>query len=789
MNVGAERNPNPSNGSDLSTPPTHSASASQGASLVPVVDAGAGRSGYLVSSLHYHGTETGTGAPGLSGTPSMSALMQALRRRWLLALGLALAGAGLTVAAVLFLFPAKYVAQVRLQVSSRGEAPVFGGGNPEETEFAIYKANMAAMVKSPWVLNAALNQKTAQGQPIKDLSIVRDKGAGAVDWLEMALKTDFLLGPEILRVTLAGDKPDEVASLLNAVAKAFVEENDQRESARRQQRMEQLAAKQRELESELGELRKQARVLEKENKLEDKETRHARYAAALAKLAQYDQAVLKNSLDQISAREEVSVLKDRLTKIDKLPVSEEKLDEGLKISIEAKGVYKQLEDVEFAIQQIRLTAKPELVQGLLTQELRKKDDLRKRLIELREQLRPDLERQARAKAADEMSERLVKLTDNLTSLVKQEEVLTAEYGKVQSEVAKLAPAAQSESPTLVNLRDKVSTKQASLELVAKTITLMRAEVQNPRVTLMQAANEPSAKDMSRQTKLGGAGAVAMFLVVLFSVAFVEYRSGKISAADEVAQGLGLSVVGTLPARPRGTATTSSARPHAANQPAARSAKEGVFESQLTEAVDGIRTMLLHAARTENLRVIMISSAAVGEGKTTLASQLASSLARAWRKTLLVDGDLRSPAAHEVFGLPGEPGFSEVLRGELEAAAAIQPTSLGRLWLLPAGRWDSHAVQALAQDQIRNLMEELKQQYDFIIVDSAPLLPVTDSLLLGQHVDGVLLSVLRDVSRAPAVAAAQQKLHQLAIRTLGAVVIGAGDNLGKLGYTYVGAGRG
>ena len=105
------------------------------------------------------------------------------------------------------------------------------------------------------------------------------------------------------------------------------------------------------------------------------------------------------------------------------------------------------------------------------------------------------------------------------------------------------------------------------------------------------------------------------------------------------------------------------------------------------------------ARTDNVHVIMITSAGIGEGKTSLASQLAASLARSWSKTLLIDGDLRHPATHTLFKLPLEPGFSEVLRGEASAGRSRQADALSRLWLMPAGHCDAHAVQALAQDNV------------------------------------------------------------------------------------------
>jgi capsular exopolysaccharide synthesis family protein len=274
--------------------------------------------------------------------------------------------------------------------------------------------------------------------------------------------------------------------------------------------------------------------------------------------------------------------------------------------------------------------------------------------------------------------------------------------------------------------------------------------------------------------LAGAGGVSMFGLVLFGVAFLESRTRRISMTDEVSRGLGISVVGALPAVPARARVPATAQ---------TTAKDQALQAQLQEAVDGVRTMLLHAARSEELRVIMVTSACGGEGKTSVATQLAASLARAWRKTLLIDGDLRSPAAHKLMEVPCEPGLSEVLRGEVTADDAIRPTPVSRLSILPAGHWDNPAIQALAQDNVATLFEQLKSQYDFIIVDSSPVLPVADTLLLGQHMDGVLFSILRDVSRAPEVYAAQQRLAPLGIRTLGAVVIAMSNDLSSRAHQY------
>ncbi len=169
---------------------------------------------------------------------------------------------------------------------------------------------------------------------------------------------------------------------------------------------------------------------------------------------------------------------------------------------------------------------------------------------------------------------------------------------------------------------------------------------------------------------------------------------------------------------------------------------------------------------------MVTSATHGEGKTTVASHLASSLARAGRRTLLIDGDLRRPSAHQLFELPMHPGFSEVLLSEVELTDAVQTTTLDGLSFMAAGQWDREVLHALARDGVEGIFEKLQQEFDFVVIDSHPVLAATDSLLIGQRVDAVILSVLREVSQMPRVYAASQRLTTLGIRVLGAVVNGA-----------------
>jgi capsular exopolysaccharide synthesis family protein len=169
-------------------------------------------------------------------------------------------------------------------------------------------------------------------------------------------------------------------------------------------------------------------------------------------------------------------------------------------------------------------------------------------------------------------------------------------------------------------------------------------------------------------------------------------------------------------------------------------------------------------------MVMVASAVRGEGRSTLAAALAGSLARAWHRTVLIDGDTRRPVLHQRRGLLLEPGLSEILRGETEVEEALQATAEPRLSLLAAGHCDAHAQQALARAG-GTLLQQLREHCDCIVLDVPPLLEAADALVFSQHADAVLLAVRCDHSTLPAIHAAQQRLASVQAPLVGAVVLG------------------
>jgi len=140
------------------------------------------------------------------------------------------------------------------------------------------------------------------------------------------------------------------------------------------------------------------------------------------------------------------------------------------------------------------------------------------------------------------------------------------------------------------------------------------------------------------------------------------------------------------------------------------------------------------------RSYLITSATLGEGKSTVASYLAMTLATIRKKTLLIDGDLRRPAIHTMFNLYLEDGITEIAGGGLPQARAYKETSLSHLHIITAGRLMQNPSSYYEDGQVAKIIEQAKQSFQYVILDCAPLLPVVDPLVVAPNVTGVLLVV-------------------------------------------------
>jgi capsular exopolysaccharide synthesis family protein len=151
---------------------------------------------------------------------------------------------------------------------------------------------------------------------------------------------------------------------------------------------------------------------------------------------------------------------------------------------------------------------------------------------------------------------------------------------------------------------------------------------------------------------------------------------------------------------------------------------------------------------------------------------------------LIDGDMRCPSLHTTFKLPLGPGLSELLARQTDLRNTIRQTTIERLDFLPGGRFEGPVAGLFVGGNFRMLIERLRESYDFIVVDTPPILPVGDALMIGDGVDGVVFCALRDKSDAMSIAKARQRLASAGIKVLGAVLNGSpNSSFGSSQYYY------
>ena len=196
------------------------------------------------------------------------------------------------------------------------------------------------------------------------------------------------------------------------------------------------------------------------------------------------------------------------------------------------------------------------------------------------------------------------------------------------------------------------------------------------------------------------------------------------------------------------------------------------ESLGAEKFRYLAVRLRQLRQTRAIKKILITSSIPQEGKSTVSANLACTLARRKQhKTLLLEGDLRRPTIAQRFGLGPVPGLSEWLRGETETMNIYRLQDLG-LWVFPAGSAPENALELMQSGRLPALMEQLTEWFDWIVIDSPPVLPLADTSIWARLADGVLLVTRKDVTEKKQLQRGLETIEKS--KLLGAVVNGSTD---------------
>jgi len=368
--------------------------------------------------------------------------------------------------------------------------------------------------------------------------------------------------------------------------------------------------------------------------------------------------------------------------------------------------------------------------------------------------------QIRAKIATEVGKIVEGLKNEVTAARARESSLSASLDSVKGQAGQ-----QNQSEVKLRALDREATASRTL---LETF-LQRAQETNSQESYQQAdahivskADVPQNPTFPKKTLMVTAGFLASTIIGVLVALFFELTDQSFRSEEQLEQVLGLASFGLIPSLKHSWGKSKRASAYVVQHPA----------SAYVEAMRNLYTGLRVSNGDHLPRTVLITSSLPNEGKTTVAASLASLLAAAGLKPIIVDTDLRKPTLHHALGIGLEPGLADHLLKALPLESVVQHDKATGIDAIAAGRTVANPPDLLGTDQMKQLLARLGETYDTVILDSAPLLAVSDARILVRMVDKIVFLVRwSDTSRNTALRGMNQ-------------IVAAGDNLAGTMLTMV-----
>jgi len=689
-----------------------------------------------------------------SAASTLASYYHALRRHWVVALILGALAAGITFPIVWFAYGPRYECVALIKISmlqdkivpglQRGYEPV-----PGRNEYDVFRSTQQQAIRSRLVLTDAL-----RSPEVLRFELDRRK-RDPVSWLQDELKVSFPGDGELMRVSIVRRDPEEAYHLVKAVVDSYERNVVTVDDTRRKQRLTELDDLYRNATETLRAKRTTQKNLAETLGTSDRKGISLKQQVAMEQFSEYQRQLMRTQFELRRAKGELDAHKAVLQAIANMPLTSFELDQYARTD----PLYRQIAE-ELSLRRLdRAYTEANIKPGSKSRYIERFRTDAEMVQAQFEELTRELSEGVRRIKAAEIEREMLKKEAEVASLQEQEVELAREVQRKKEEAERLSAS----SVDLDMVLTEIENAENVLKVVAEERERLAAERRAPkRIDVFQQPERPTAQSLPGiRIALAIAASLAAMCIPL-GVLIVRDRAAQVvSSAEDITRGAGLPVVASVPLVPERVVWRLD---NSAPQKDPR-------QRHLAEAVETVAARVHRKALTDESRVVLVTSAVAGEGKTALAKELALSLARSGRRTVLVDFDLRRPFLNDLFKVPLEPGVSDALRGNNELSSIIRPTDSENLSIFTAGRWDRQAMAALANGATEALFKELRARYEFVVVDSAPVLPVADTRFLSQTVDSVIVTALRDVSQTPKVQEACQILKDFGARSVDVVLIG------------------
>ena len=655
-----------------------------------------------------------------------------------------------------------YTSISRVYVQQSGPRVLTGNEEGVMTQSKNYLYTQAELLKSSPILRAVF----------EDPSIRHTKTLAGLDnpmaHLVKNLQVEVGKKDDIIDVSFDSPYPDEAAQIVNVTVNAYM---DYHSTLKRSTSAEVLKILQFENAERLKELR------EKRQAMLDFKTEHEALAfesgqgnIVLARLQKLSTDLTEAQLATIESQSVYESIKEMISDPGKLSRFVE--------AQQTRGAYSST-----ASQKTALTAQL--------------DELELRLANRLRQVNPD---HPAAEAIQTEITNLKAQLDNLDADFAQAQLAVAEqeYLTAKEKEEKIATYYAQQCQQAFDLSQQVDNYamlRADWEQTKKLCDTLNDRIRELNVTedvgalnvsVLEIARPPRDPSKPQKAQVIAIGAALGLMLGCGLAMLRDHLDQKFHSTDEISATLGLPVLGVVPSmRTRETYIDRGQKVHMDSL------------SPIAEAYRTIRTAVLFSTPKHLSKTIVVTSPVPGDGKTTLASNLAIATAQAGQKTLLLDADFRNPKQHIMFGVNGRGGgFSDAFSEVITLEEAILPTSVENLDLLPCGAQLANASEVLGSSEFAKFIEQLTKMYDRVVIDSPPVLPVTDAQVLAALCDITLLVLRAGKSNKKTCIRACEGLRSVNARLIGAVINDVSKKNDHYGYysdygdysSYYGNGR-
>jgi succinoglycan biosynthesis transport protein ExoP len=685
-----------------------------------------------------------------AGAIDMQVILGALQYWWKFAVPVAVVLSLLAVGLVLLFAKPKYTASTWLIIREKPEYLLNPHVMEDPRKFVL---NQMELLRSPPVIDPVANKpevfaapELASGDPaerLRRLLKVRAQG-----------QSDFFV------IEFTSEIPEKAALVVNEVANNYLLLQDRDLSKRMEATITRLEKQRADQQQLIERLRDQVQEKTKtltgvdpyatkspgtqigiqdslsplQGQIVDAEIEHAMMAAQVGA----EEELLKKQAFDVSAAEVES-------RIQSLP----EVEQRRRRIAEAHAMIQEHERTSANV------SKNQAYQLLVKQKAADEAQLEKRMAELRKLVKADLEKSARLKRTDEVAAMRKSLDAKRLAVDILRERMQKERANQQ--------VYKGETVELEFLRTDYESAAKVFEAINERIVSMRLEQHAPeRVMLFKEATVPTVPDQALPFKhMSLAGALAFALPFGLAIGF-ELLHRRVSNRRQLESTSRMPVVAEVTSLPRAARNAGLISGEHANR------ELQLFE----ESIYSLRTHLLLSESSIPLRTLAVTSAISREGKTSVAVQLAMSIARSTGEpTLLIDGDLRCPDIHRIFEIDRSPGLAELLTGTTTPAAAIERAYSPSLHLLPAGRLSTVPHRLLGGSAFPSLLAQLQEKYRYIVIDTPPILPASEALILARAADATVVCARQDFSRLDQVTEAYGRLRSAGVAVAGTVLNG------------------